>query len=261
MYGVTCSPLLSYEATFLSYGMVPEVSDELASATASSCKNAYCTILPIKKVHVVSCKADEQAWKYLTTVSITMAYCSLRDHRIDENSLIAHLLTSFYRRRANNAARHLMDSGVPMRNILTLLDESRHREEEVSLSPDYVIKPACEALGILCKTIFGCYGGKVSVWTPEQAMTIGYHMCAIMYYIDAVKDYQDDLRRCNPNILTHLNISREEVLQYVSWKLCHSLRMIMGAVAETNSPTVTQILRLSIPQQFNKATYNLLNGG
>jgi hypothetical protein len=183
-YGVLSRFTLSYDFTFLAL---------LNMSLKDGCdciERKRCTFNPLKKCNY--CKSDEDL-KMPSAAAMIMLYYKISDNICDEKGIkrlgakISKMVFSSSHKKAAKA--HPETEKI----VADYIAEQREFEKQGKFDLDAAADPTAKALG----KIFMCFGGDSA--SGRVLRRLGYCMGRYIYIIDAVSDFESDLKNGSYN--------------------------------------------------------------
>lgn len=179
-YGLLSRFTLNYDFTFL-------LLIRLAlSQKQCSFSNSHCSFNPRKKCFCI--EKDNSELKYSSAVSVMVLYHKLRDNLSDESVIkkIPILFAyPFFKLKYKKAKKLYPD-------IADYLVNEMFRQSEIekndNVSIDLCADPSAKSLGYIFSYNF-------AEDKKEKIFEFGYSLGRLIYFLDAVEDYEDDLKK------------------------------------------------------------------
>jgi hypothetical protein len=200
LYGQKTRALLNHDTVFLAELLSAiSINDESLKGWNRAYQSYNCLALP---------RDEEQmpvALQLAATATVVLTEFKIADHINDSKRRIWKTAQSFYSKSFLKAAAQLQQWQFPVDDLHQALLSQETREARARISnepPDAILddlaEPTAIATGLFCRQ-----GARlVGQASQEQTLyTLGSHFGAIAYLIDAIEDYEKDLRHGDFNAI------------------------------------------------------------
>ena len=240
-YGPAAGILLSYDTAFLAI-----LLDGVSSGPIRKSRES-CLLHPFKKRPVI--RSD--AVRYAAAVTLLLSYHKMADNRRDGSFLwsLPLLALSPLRRRALRELSPRGFSADKAFSTLSLLEET----------PGFTPEERASAFGTILGEITASYHG---AHHPGHAFLFqaGFHLGRWIYYIDALDDYETDIKTKNYNPLPLLfpGAGREKIKAHMTIALQSELFALSSSLGQVSLSRNRTLVETLVYQGLNMMTVRIL---
>ena len=218
-YSLFARFILSYDCTFYALLMLSMEQDAPCS------RSGRCTFNPLKKCTYVL--GESKALSRAAALSVSTAYYKLVDNINDSPwyKRIAYRLIKPIFGRWNRKAKKLYPEIEQA--VSDMMDAQLKAESKPDCSIDYAAEPTAMMLSKVCEDSAKDIPRLNNKKSKRILSTFGYFLGRWIYLMDAVDDYDKDLKHggFNPYILNH--IDRDDLFDQILPALNHSLSEVL----------------------------------
>lgn len=137
------------------------------------------------------------AFQYASAVNVFLSDLKIKDHIQDEKKLLWKGAKLTYHRPFKKASRNLSQFGLPIEEIEQLFQQQLSLEKENHTLEEYAY-PTSKITSLIFKQ-----GGVLIKKNEAILEKIGFHFGKLAYILDAIEDYDKDIRSNNFNGIKH----------------------------------------------------------
>jgi|MTBAKSStandDraft_2_1061841.scaffolds.fasta_scaffold04886_12 hypothetical protein len=240
-YGPVAGAFLSYDTTFLAI-----LLDGISSGPVEKSMES-CILHPFRKRPVIR----SEAVQYASAVTLLLSYHKMADNRRDGSFLwsLPLLAISPLRKRALKKIAPRGSSADKAFSTLITLEES----------PSFPPEGRASAFGTILGEITSSYHGPDN---PDHTSLFqaGFHLGRWIYYIDALDDYEKDLKTKNYNPLPFLfpDAGREKIKNDMTIALQSELFALSRSLGQVSLSRNETLVEAIVYQGLNKMTTRIL---
>ncbi|MBR5900679.1 MAG: hypothetical protein IKZ38_04735 [Clostridia bacterium] len=237
--------LLSYDLTFLSLLL------HNLSGTDVVVNKERCIVHPIRKRSIAKpTKLSED----IGALNVILAYYKICDDVLDDNS--GRLKRSWFTKAYKKAKKRLPEiDNIVKNNFNKLLELEKNKNDSVDITSD--------PFGNMILEIVNFFLPNASAELKE----LSYDLGRWIYLIDALDDYDKDLKKGNFNVFynSHLNCkSKKQLLSENSFEMASLFGSLIGRISDNvnkleykfNKDLIENILRLGLREQTKNVMEN-----
>lgn len=213
-YGKLSRLILSYDATF--YALVLLSLNGECPGYEKKC----CRCNPLKKCNYI--KEGAEALSKASALSVVTSYYKIIDNISDSKCIkkLAYMaIKPFFK-------RYLKKAKDKYPYIYESVDKMSKSQEDVENNPKCHLDMCADPTATMLKTILSCEGKGDN--DKLILGTLGYNLGRWIYLIDAVDDYEDDLKKGNFNPFSNIK-DKENIKEYFVQVLNQTLAQVYNA--------------------------------
>ena len=232
-YNLLSTILLQHDVVFIFF-LIHKGNLENEKYTFTKAK---CSLLGLKKVDILN--ENNELFEKLAEICLMITYAFYIDSKIDnERKIFTTILENLFLKNFYESTKEIEHFEGDLSKFLEL-------ENGTKLTLSEKIHKMCE---MYSQFIFLKLNKEINIVKSL------YQMCKIMYYMDAIEDYEKDKRRSKENILNNISEDKAELIYFVREKIIEAISKI-----EIDDNRINKnILELSLQSRFNKIKTKLL---
>lgn len=241
-YGIAATFLNRYDVLFL---LIYCQHKGTLSLSASS-QNQSCAVVPLRKVP--SCNINQEKLISVVDFAVFISYVMYLDKTIDkdENSIKTACIQKVLGPTFLKCLAHMKNNrNVSLDNILDEVKEAFLTEGNYELSYEKRVEYFC-----------GLYVQIAGVMLPLGDVTymdkqLLFHMLKIMYYLDSLEDYEEDLISGNFNLFENKEYNLEQVKKMAEYKVLKSIAALKNNIIEYQVNNIlSNVLDIALPRKM-----------